>query len=212
MKVSLLSHDVSQNNMARAHLLWRMLSTEHEVEIIGPAGKGQVWEPLRHQHDVTIRVVPQASLSQMARYADGDLLYAVKPRPTSLGVALQARRRLDRPLVVDVDDWETGFLYDDAIAMVRSRFRDETKFVARTLLDIRSRNSVYRTALMERRMREADAVTATSSWLAAHYGGEHGTVIVQSRDTHALDPRKVDREQARDALGIPAETTMLLFM
>ena len=212
MKVSLLSHDVSQNNMARAHLLWRMLASEHEVEIVGPAGTGEVWEPLRYQHDVAIRVLPQGSLAEMARQADGDLLYAIKPRPTSLGVALQARRLRDRPLIVDVDDWETGFLYDDAMAMVRSKFRDETKFVARTLLDVRSRNSVYRTARMERRMREADAVTATSSWLASRYGGERGTVIVQSRDTHALDPRKVDRAEARAGLGIPAETTMLLFM
>ena len=212
MKISLLSHDVSQNNMARAHLLWRMLSTEHDVEIVGPATGGQVWEPLRHQSDVAIRVVPPGSPMQMARYADGDLLYAIKPRPTSLGVALEARRRWDRPLVVDVDDWETGFLYDDAIAMVRSRFRDETRWVAQTLLDVRGRNSVYRTALMERKMREADAVTATSSWLAAHYGGSRGKVIVQTRDTTALDPSKVDRDQARDALGIPAGTTVLLFM
>jgi glycosyltransferase involved in cell wall biosynthesis len=212
MKVSLLSHDVSQNNMARAHLLWRMLSTEHDVEIVGPASNGQVWEPLRNQHDVAIRVVPEGPLARMAHYADGELLYAIKPRPTSLGVALQARRRLDRPLVVDVDDWETGFLYDDAMAMVRSRFRDETKFVARTLLDVRSRNNIYRTARTERRMRDADAVTATSSWLAAHYGRERGTVIVQSRDTDALDPRKVDRAEAREALGISRETTMLLFM
>src|SRR5438105_9567488 len=118
MKVSLLSHDVSQNNMARAHLLWRMLATEHEVEIVGPAGHGQVWEPLRHQHDVTIRVVPQGPLAQMARYADGDLLYAIKPRPTSLGVALEARRQRDRPLVVDVDDWEAGVLFEHCIALV----------------------------------------------------------------------------------------------
>ncbi|BEP16303.1 hypothetical protein acdb102_46140 [Acidothermaceae bacterium B102] len=212
MKISLLSHDVSQNNMARAHLLWRMLSTEHEVEIMGPATGGQVWEPLRHQRDVAIRVVPQGSAAQMSSSVDGDLLFAIKPRPTSLGVALEARRRWDRPLVVDVDDWETGFLYDDAMAMLRSKFRDETKWVAQTLLDVRSPNSVYRTALMERKMREADAVTATSSWLAAHYGGDRGTVIVQSRDTKALDPRQVDRAQARDALGIPAETTVLLFM
>jgi glycosyltransferase involved in cell wall biosynthesis len=212
MKISLLSHDVSQNCMARAHLLWRMLSTEFEVEIVGPSSAGGVWEPLRHQRDVAIRVVPQASMAEMAMHADGDLLYAIKPRPTSLGVALEARRRRERPLVVDVDDWETGFLYDDAIAMVRSRFRDETKWVAHNLLDVRSPNSIYRTALMERRIHRADAVTATSSWLARHYGGDNGTVIVQSRDTKALDPDLVDRAAARDSLGIPAGVTVLLFM
>ena len=43
MKISLLSPDVSQNSMARAHLLYRMLCTEHEVEIVGRAVKGEVW-------------------------------------------------------------------------------------------------------------------------------------------------------------------------
>lgn len=209
MKISLLSPDVSQNCMARAHLLYRMLSTVHEVEIIGPAFTGQVWEPLRGHEDVSIRVVPHGSPREMARYADGDVLYAIKPRPTSLGVALEARRQRDRPLLVDIDDWESGFLYDDVIAMVRSRFRDETKWVAKNLLDVRSPNNAYRTAVMERLVRKADAVTATSTWLAERYDG---SVIVQSRDTKVLDPAVIDRAAAREALGIAPGCTMLLFM
>jgi glycosyltransferase involved in cell wall biosynthesis len=209
MKISLLSPDVSQNCMARAHLLYRMLSTEHEVEIVGPASAGQVWQPLRGNDEVAIRVIPQRSAREMARHADGDLLYAVKPRPTSLGVALEARRHRNRPLLVDIDDWESGFLYDDVMAMVRSGFRDETKWVAKVLLDVRSPNNAYRTALMERQVRKVDGVTATSTWLAARYGG---TVIVQSRDTSALDPDLVDRESARAALGISPHCTVLLFM
>src|SRR2546421_11681644 len=105
--------------MARAHLLYRMLSAEHQVEIVGPVFGHDVWEPLRHQ-DVPIRKVPYATKAAMARHADGDVLYAIKPRPTSLGVALEARRQHDRPLLVDIDDWESGFLYDDGVAMVRS--------------------------------------------------------------------------------------------
>ncbi len=176
---------------------------------MGPAFGGQVWEPLRGHDEVDIRVVPFGPVSEMARHADGDVLYAVKPRPTSLGVALEARRQRDRPVLVDIDDWESGFLYDDVIAMLRSGFRDETKWVAKVLLDVRSPNNAYRTALMERRVRKADAVTATSSWLADRYGG---SVIVQSRDTTALDPALVDRDEAREALGIDPGTTVLLFM
>lgn len=212
MKVSLLSHDVSHNNMARAHLLYRMLSGMPEVsdvEIVGPATTGQIWEPLGSHPEVPVRVVGQASTALMAAAADGDVLYAIKPRPTSLGVALEARRRQRRPVLVDLDDWETGFLLDDALAMVRSRFRDETRWVARNLLDVRSPNNLYRTAAMERRVRLVDAVTTTSSWLAARHSG---TVIVQARDTSVLDPSLVDRAEARAELGLPAQATVLLFM
>jgi glycosyltransferase involved in cell wall biosynthesis len=208
VKINLLSPDLSQNCMARAHLLYRMLSAEHEVEIVGPVFGDGVWEPLRHQ-DVAIRPIPYASRSEMADAVDGDLLYAIKPRPTSLGVALEARRQRDRPLVVDIDDWESGFLYDDVIAMFRSRFRDETRWIAKVLTDFRGPNNAYRTARMEWRVREADAVTATSSWLADRYGG---SVIVQTRDTHRLDPAGSDRAAARAELGIAPGTTVLLFM
>ena len=112
-------------------------------------------------------------------------------------------------MLVDIDDWESGFLFDDMIAMLRSRFRDETKWVAKNLLDVRSPNNAYRTAVMERLVRRADAVTATSSWLADRYSG---SVIVQSRDTKALDPATVDRESARAALGIAPDCIVLLFM
>jgi glycosyltransferase involved in cell wall biosynthesis len=209
LKISLLSPDVSQNCMARAHLLWRMLSAEHEVEIVGPAFAGQVWEPLRGHSEVNIRVIPAGPVSELARHADGDVLYAVKPRPTSLGVALEARRQRDRPVLVDIDDWESGFLYDDVLAMLRSGFREETKWVANVLLGFRTPNSAYRTALLERQVRKADAVTATSSWLADRYGG---SVIVQARDTAVLDPALIDRAEARSALGIAPGAIVLLFM
>ena len=150
-------------------------------------------------------VIPRVAAPRWRRYADGDLLYAIKPRPTSLGVALEARRQLDRPLRRRrrrLGDRASSTTTSSRWCAASSATR--RKFVARTLPTSAARNSVYRTARMERRMREADAVTATSCWLADRYGGERGTVIVQSRDTSALDPRTVDRAEARAALGIRA--------
>ena len=113
------------------------------------------------------------------------------------------------PLVVDVDDWETGFLYDDAHRMIRSGFRHETRWVASALLDFRGSNNLYRTALSGRQVRRADAVTASSSWLARRYGG---TVIPQARDTSHFDPACADRTEVRAELDIPEDVVVLLFM
>jgi glycosyltransferase involved in cell wall biosynthesis len=209
LKISLLSFDLSGTCVIRAHLLARMLVTEHEVEIVGPASAGDVWEPLRHDTVAPFRVLRGSSAAELAEGVDGDLLYALKPRPTSLGVAIAANRQRPRPLVVDVDDWETGFLYDDAHRMLRSGFRHETKWVASTLLDFRSSNNFYRTALASRHVKRADAVTASSRWLAGRYGG---AVIPQSRDTAHFDPSRVDRDEIRGALGIAPDKVVLLFM
>lgn len=209
MKVSLLSFDLSGTCIVRAHLLGRMLVNDYEVEILGPASTGEVWAPLRDDTLVPYRILPGASHDELAESVDGDVLYALKPRPSSLGVALAAHRQRSRPLLVDVDDWETGFLHDDIRAMLRSGFRHETKWVASTVLDVRGQNNLYRTALVSKRVRQADAVTTTSTWLANRY---HGTVIPQARDTGHFDPRTVDGAAVREELGIDPSRVVLLFM
>jgi glycosyltransferase involved in cell wall biosynthesis len=209
LKISLLSFDLSGTCVIRAHLLARMLVTDHEVEIVGPAAKGEVWEPLRHDTVAPFRVLKGSTAAELADGVDGDVLYALKPRPTSLGIAIAAHKQRPRPLVVDVDDWETGFLYDDAHRMLRSGFRHETKWVASTLLDFRSDNNLYRTALASRHVKRADAVTTSSRWLAQRYGG---TVIPQARDTSHFDPSSVARDEVRAELGIAPDKVVLLFM
>jgi glycosyltransferase involved in cell wall biosynthesis len=209
LKLSLLSFDLSGTCLVRAHLLGRMLVKDYEVEIVGPASTGEVWAPLRHDRLVPYRMLRGSSADELAKGVDGDILYALKPRPTSLGVALAAQRQRSRPLVVDVDDWETGFLHDDVRAMLRSGFRHETRWVASTVLDVRGQNNLYRTALAARRVRHADAVTATSTWLANRY---RGTVIPQARDTEHFDPRTVDGAAVRAELGIDPSQVVLLFM
>jgi glycosyltransferase involved in cell wall biosynthesis len=209
VKISVLCHDVSETCITRSHLLARMLVTEHETEIVGPASNGRVWGPLGVDHSVPVRVIPRGNLREMAAAVDGDVLYAVKPRPMSLGLALAAQRQRLRPLLVDVDDWESGFLYDDLRTMLRSGFRDETRWVVRNLLDVRTPNNPYRTARTERRVVLADAVTTSSTWLAARYAG---SVIGQARDLSRLDPASVDRDEVRAELGIPADQVVLLFM
>jgi glycosyltransferase involved in cell wall biosynthesis len=209
VKVSLLSFDLSGTCVVRAHLLGRMLVEDFDVEIVGPATDGKVWGPLRDDTLVPFRVLTGSTRQQQAAEIDGDVLYALKPRPTSLGLALEAHRQWRRPLLVDVDDWETGFLHDDVRAMLRSGFRHETKWVASTVLDVRSENNLYRTAIASRQVRHADAVTTTSTWLANRY---HGTVVAQARDIKHFDPDTVDREAVRRQLGIDPSKVVLLFM
>lgn len=209
MRISLLSHDLSTSAVGRAHVLSRLLHTEHEVEIVGPSSTGEVWAPVADHAVVPLRVVPYGPLADMAGQADGDLLYAVKERPASLGVAVAARRNRPRPLIADVDDWELGFLLDDAQAMWRSRFRSQTKWIARSLVDVRQPNNPYATAWTQSLLRRADAITVASSPLSAKF---RGTVIEQSRDLALLDPGAYDRDQVRLDLGIAPGQVVIVFV
>ena len=205
----MLSHDLSTNALGRAHVLARLLHQHHEVEIVGPASSGEIWAPLRDHLSVPMRIIPSGTIAAMAAEVSGDLLYAVKERPESLGVALEARKQRPRPVMVDVDDWELGFRLESIQAMFRSRFREETKWVARMLFDVREPNSLWRTAWTERLAHRADAVTVSSTWLARRFGG---VIIEHARDTSVLDPALFDRDQARAELGLAPDQTAILFM
>ena len=209
VKISLLSHDLSTNALGRAHVLARLLHQDHEVEIVGPASSGKIWSPLRGDATVPMRIIADAAPAAMAAHASGDLLYSVKELPASLGVALEAQRQRPRPLIADVDDWELGFRLEAIQAMLRSRFRDETRWVARMLFGVHEPQSLWRSARRERLTGRADAVTVSSTWLAKRFGG---TVIEHARDTSVLDPALFDRFASRAELGLTPEQTVIVFM
>jgi glycosyltransferase involved in cell wall biosynthesis len=126
-------------------------------------------------------------LGAIAGLADGDILYASKPRPTSFGVGLLARARRRRPLVLDIDDWELGFFLRSGIWGTAGR-----------ALNLTNPNGLPWTWLMERLIHRADALTVGSRFLEHRFGG---TLLPHVRDTEAWDPARFDREAARAALG-----------
>src|SRR5439155_12982635 len=131
----------------------------------------------------------------LAALADGDVLYASKPRATSFGVALAARRRRPRPLLLDVDDWEVGFF----------RRGGAWGTVGRAL-NFANPNGLPWTWLMERRIGRAAAITVASRFLERRFGG---TLVPHVRDTEAWSPARYERAPARAALGLGGERVVM---
>src|SRR5262249_10196314 len=117
-KVAVLAWDVGHNPFGRAHLLADLLSDRFDVELWGAQferyGTG-VWPPLR---DTKLPVRRYAgatfpaffdTMEQVAKRIDADVLYAAKPRFPSLGISALAKEAWNRPLLLDVDDFELSF-------------------------------------------------------------------------------------------------------
>ncbi len=171
------------------------------MTVVGPRFGAGLWPPVQHSATV-YRARPgrrypafAADLAGLARLADGDMLYASKPRPTSFGVALLALRQRPRPLLLDVDDWEVGFFYRSG-AWGR---------VGRAL-NVGNPNGLPWTWLCERFVGRADAVTVASRFLQSRFGG---TLIPHVRDTDAWDPARYDRDEARARLGLGAHPVVM---
>jgi glycosyltransferase involved in cell wall biosynthesis len=204
VKISILAFDLADNATGRADLLARLLAPRWEVEVVGPQLDGALWPPsqggdVRHRAHRLGRDArwPRfaRTLPALADLADGDVLYASKPRPTSFGVALLARARRPRPLLLDVDDWELGFFY-------RAGFWGR----AGRALNLSNPNGMTWTWIAERLVRRADAVTVASRFLQARFGG---VLVPHVRDTEAWDPERFDRAAARARLGLGSEPVVM---
>lgn len=174
-------------------MLGEVLSRCFRVEIIGPASSADgVWLPCR-ESGIRVRWIPMGRLtgpgllSQLAAMVNGRLIYALKPRLTSYGAGLLARRQNGLPLVLDIDDWEGGFYRDQPRRMLKAELRHPGNL-----------NNVLTTLALEKMAGRADAVTVSSSFLKQRFGG---ILVPHCRDTSALDPGRYDRLSIRDRLG-----------
>lgn len=201
MKISVLCFDVSDNALGRAWLLARLLEPLGPVEIVGPRFGGGVWEPVSAEA-VPVRSIPGGRLPGFAtrmpalvRLADGDLIYASKPRLTSAGIGYLARLGRRRPLLLDIDDWETGFF-------LRSGFWGA---VGRAM-NLTNPNGFAWTWLMERLRGLADGITVASRYLQDRFGG---ILIPHVRDTTHWAPGVADPGPARERLGVAKERVVM---
>jgi len=201
VKISILSFDLSTNATGRADLLARLLAERYDVSVIGPRFGPDLWKPVRggpiEYHAVAAGRYPGfvRRLPALLGKIDGDIIYASKPRPTSYGAGLLARRRLGRPLILDIDDWELGFFY-------RSGFWGR---VGRAF-NWRNPNGLPWTWLMEQLVARADALTVASGFLQARFGG---MLVPHVRDTVAWDPKRYERGAMRSALGVSTERVVM---
>ena len=199
--------------MARAHALARMLERSYEVEIVGPVlGRG-IWQPIAEAGAPVIRSIrasnwptPYWKVGSITDLADGDIIYASKPLLTSLGVGVRVKQRTGKPLILDIDDWETGFVSD---RFATSGLLQRVAFIAASALLYYRPGSYWNVLLSERLIKQADAVTVSNTFLKEKYGG---TVVRHGRNTNELDPRLFDRTALRRRHGIPEEAAVVLFL
>jgi glycosyltransferase involved in cell wall biosynthesis len=172
-RVSILCHTLSGNALGRAWVFAELLGGDLDVELVVSArASDEVWRPLRDRGLTArrwfIRTLPAFHwrARQLAReLVTGDLIIAIKPRLHSFGLALAAKRERERPVLLDIDDWELGFFspwVDAALAPI--------SWV--------SAASNLHTRWYFQQTRRADAISVTSRYLERRFGG---TLIPHAR-------------------------------
>jgi len=151
----------------------------------------------------------RAAASALRKRLDGDIVYAVKPRPMSFGVAILATLRHGREVIVDIDDWEVALSRRRRVAgnPVSSAARRGYRRVRRLGRMLRNPNARMYAHWMERLLGRADAVTVNTRFLEARF---HGTYLPSGKDTARWDPSLIDGQAIRDRFGL-ADKRVLMF-
>jgi glycosyltransferase involved in cell wall biosynthesis len=126
-----------------------------------------------------------------------DVLYALKPYPTSFGIGLYHHLRSGVPLALDIDDWELGGYQGMGSA----------EFSKTVLLSITSPNNYVWLRALYGRTSWANAITVSSNYLQRKFGG---VIVPHGRDPDFLDPAKIVGQNVREKFGL--EDTIVMFV
>ncbi len=214
-----MTPDLSSNSLGRSYILARMLQERFEVEIVGPMFGGGPWGPLADRTDFYWKGLKMEKnlgslrrLKEVAQLAKGEVVYVSKPLLFSFLPGLMVKLREKKPLVVDVDDWEWGFILGSLKRRLLQRkdsYRvgvpkgGERKTLPLDLLRVAS------VPILERLLFLADAVTVSNQFLRRKFGG---TVIYHARDTRWMDPARFSGDNMRKELNISPSQRVVMFL
>ena len=192
--VLIIVPDFSSNALGRALLIADMLEPELKLHIAGVCSRNFVWSPaaerirkFKRRLILSPRNLPFLRRSsnllilikEMSKYKTR-ILYVFKPLTTSLGVSLIAKMFNKVPLILDIDDWELGFVLDK---------KNGAQKTVEVLLH----------SLLERLTNKADEITVSSHFLKKRFGGRY---IPHAVNCEIYDPKRYDRDLIREKLGI----------
>ncbi|MFZ0468834.1 MAG: hypothetical protein WAL92_07945, partial [Thiogranum sp.] len=113
-KISIVAPDLVAGGMTRAYALAQALAhAGYAVEILGVKLTGGALYPLPPSNIQVTEIKGYGRLYRLLKLAltlDGDIVYAIKPRVSSYGVALLTRWLRGSPVMLDIDDWEMAEL------------------------------------------------------------------------------------------------------
>ncbi|MEB3358989.1 MAG: glycosyltransferase family 4 protein [Synechococcales bacterium] len=212
LTLSLLVSDLSGGGAVRAFLLAQVCQRlGHRVEIVGTQfGQDLYAIP---PSGLAVTAIPGAAYPryiqaarQVIRELRGDVIYAVKPKPTSFGVALWKRWRSPRPVFLDMDDWEMSWHGGDDW-----RYRPSPKQLYRDLVkpggQLREPDHPLYVRWLEGWVGAADALTVDTSFLQKRFGGVY---VPNGKDTDLFDPTPYDPETSRSQYGL-SDYRVLMF-
>ena len=208
MKISIIAPDLSHNCLGRAYLIAKVLQKQCVVEIVGATFGEATWGTVSEDKSIEYKTVkihgtfaPYYQLFKLMKMIDGDVIYVSKPLPSSFILGLICKLITGKKIVLDIDDWQMGFLKDYVKNLGMTA---KARYFSRSLVKLYSLNSWWGTLLCNSLTKFTDGIVVSNSFLNQMYGG---VIIPHVRDTEYFKPEEYSTVQRNIVafLGTPRE-------
>ncbi|MEA5513663.1 glycosyltransferase family 4 protein [Nodularia sp. UHCC 0506] len=211
LKVSILVSDLSSAGAGRwggggvrSFLLAQALQKlNYEVEILGFVFGEQA--AVIPQSEIAVNHVmgynyPQflQSAAQVLKKLDGNIIYAMRPKPTTFGISMLKKLKSHQPIILDIDDWEMSWHGGE-----KWQYQPSPKQFVR---DIFQKNGALRypdhplyLKWVEGMTQNADAITIHTQFLKERFGGVY---LPNGKDTDLFNPDHYHPEESKARYGL----------
>ncbi len=147
-----------------------------------------------------------SAAKELVRRIDGDIIYAVKLKPTSFGIAVIKKLLNRRPLILDIDDWELSWHGGDEW-LYRPGVKQFLRDIIKSEGALRHPDHPLYLKWMENLVSYADQVTIHNNFLQQRFGGIY---IPNGKDISLFNPDKYNPTETREKYGL-SEHKILMF-
>lgn len=207
-RVSFLVPNIGGPSLGFATAYARALSDAYAVQVAGPDfWGGGVMDMYRGRFDYTVVPAPRLyrfpdflwQSRRLARAATGEVIFAVKAMPQTVGVALWKKRRCGCKVVVCLDEW-------DGALMARRSPAERCAYWRKHWIHPLEENYY---PLVEKWISRADLVISTSKFLQRKFGG---VLVRMGADTDRFKPLSPGaRAAVRGELGLQTGQRIIVF-
>jgi glycosyltransferase involved in cell wall biosynthesis len=193
-------------------LLAKIVQKYYEVEIVGPVFDDGIWKPLSRLTDVNYKLVeikgkvfPYSQLKTLIGKISGDIVYVSKPLFTSFFIGLIESKKRRKPLVLDIDDWELGFVQESLRSL---NLADSLMSLGYSAIFPYKIESYWNRFFCEKLIPLANEITVSNSFLHNKFGG---TIIWHGRDTKTFNPNRFNKELLREKYALDRDKKIVIF-
>lgn len=216
VKVSVLIWDMCRNHFSKAFSVAEALSATYDVELISFDFFDEgIFEPFKNvTPSFSVKYFKGAdfpdffdTLKQALDAITGDILYVVKPRLPSMGLAMLANYERKIPFVLEINDLETVVNKPGQHSIPSERVSNEVAVADKNLL---VPHSDMWSEILDSLAQKLPFVVSHNKNLDNYYC--NNTMLMRNiKDEAVFNPENYNRDAVRNALGFAKEDRVILF-